>query len=156
MDAKLGKKVVTIGILAIILVVLVVVIGAKKDGTVKVEGNGGIGDTKEEYVEKLEDGSKLNVSEELKKTKTLDGLEITNIQLKETGGITTLLAEVENKTKAKIGEKMVAIDVLNKRGEKITTVKGIVDEVNPGEKVQLNISVTADVANAYDFKISGK
>lgn len=154
MDAKLGKKVVGIGIIAIVLVVLVVIIGGKSEKTVDVDGE--TENRKEEYTQKLEDGSKLNVSEELKKTKTLDGIEITNIQLKETGGITTLLAEAENKTKQKIGEKMVAIDILNKKGEKITTVKGIVDEVEPGEKVQLNISVTADVANAYDFKISGK
>ena len=107
----------------------------------------------EEYVQKLEDGSKLNVSEELRKEKEIEGLEITNIQLKETRGITTLLAEVEN-TSGKISEeKKVQVEILNKKGEVITTLKGRIDKIGVGEKVQLNMSVTADVANAYDFRI---
>ena len=53
---------------------------------------------KEEYTEKSSDGSKVNTSKEMQRKKELDGLEINNIQLKEKGGITTLLADIENKT----------------------------------------------------------
>ena len=51
----------------------------------------------EEYVQYLEDGTKLNVSTELTKAKMIDGLEITNIEVKEKNGISTLRADVENK-----------------------------------------------------------
>ena len=108
----------------------------------------------EEFVQKLEDGSKLNISDKLLSTKQLDGLEITNIQLKETGGITTLLANVENKTGQAVQEKMVKVEILDKSGNVITTLRGIIDSMSVGESVQLNIAVTADVANAYDFRIS--
>ena len=111
--------------------------------------------TVEEYVQNLEDGSKLNISEELRKTKQFEGLEITNIQLKEKGGITTLLADVENKTGAQTNTRTVKIDILDKSGNVLTTLKSVtISGAATGEKVQLNASVTADVANAYDFKIS--
>lgn len=108
----------------------------------------------EEYVQKMEDGSKLNVSDELQKTKTLDGLEITNIQLKEIGGITTILADVNNKNTVQIEERKIKVDIVDKNGEIITTIKGKLDKIPAGESVQLNMAVTADVSNAYDFIIS--
>ena len=94
------------------------------------------------------------LSEELRKTKTLDGLEFTNIQLKEIGGITTLLADVENKTSSATNEKVVSVKILDKSGNTITELKGIIDSLQPSAKSQLNIAVTADVANAYNFEIS--
>ena len=83
----------------------------KKNNNVNIVNNGDI--VTEEYVQKLEDGSKLNISEELQKTKTLNGLEISNIQLREIGGITTLLANVENKTGMQTYSKMVKVDILS-------------------------------------------
>ena len=44
--------------------------------------------------------------------------------------------------------------VLDKSGNTITTVRGIINAMNAGETTQLNMGVTADVANAYDFKVS--
>ena len=102
----------------------------------------------------MEDGSKLNVSDELQKTKTLDGLEITNIQLKKIGGITTLLADVNNKSSIQIEERKIKVDIVDKNGETITTLRGIVDKILAEGSIQLNIAVTADVSNAYDFIIS--
>lgn len=110
----------------------------------------------DEFVQTLDDGSRLNVSEELQKTKTLDGLEITNIQLKENGGITTLLADVENKTNSKSSEKKIKVKILDKAGKVITELKGIIDTIDVGGKVQLNIAVAADVTNAYNFEIENR
>ena len=108
----------------------------------------------EEFVEVLEDGSKLNKSEEFSKTKKLDGLEIRDIQFREIGGITTLLATVENKSGKAVEKRWIKVDVLDKSGNTITTVRGIINAMNAGETTQLNMGVTADVANAYDFKVS--
>ena len=108
----------------------------------------------EEFVEKLADGSKLNKSEELKEEKKLGTLSIGNIQLREVGGITTLLADVVNPTNTETERKKVKVEILDKQGEVITELKGIIDPIEANGKVQLNMAVTADVANAYDFRIS--
>ena len=108
----------------------------------------------EEFVEVLEDGSKLNKSEKFSKTKKLDGLEIRDIQFREIGGITTLLATVENKSGKAVEKRWIKVDVSDKSGNTITTVRGIINAMNAGETTQLNMGVTADVANAYDFKVS--
>ena len=108
----------------------------------------------EEYVQTLADGSKLNKSEELKSEKKLGTLSIGNIQLREVGGITTLLADVVNPTNTESARKKVKVEILDKQGKVITELKGIIDPIEANGKVQLNMAVTADVANAYDFKIS--
>ena len=110
----------------------------------------------EEYVQKLENGGKINVSEELNKNKKLDELEIRNIQFKEIEGITTLIADVINPGKSNVEEKRIKIEVIDKQGKTITNIKGRIDSVPAGGKVQLNIGVTADIANAYDIKISNR
>ena len=51
---------------------------------------------------------------------------------------------------------MVKIEILDNSGKVITDVQGIIDPMKAGEKVQLNVAVSADVANAYDFRINGK
>ena len=148
-------------ILVIIIVALLIWRNSRKENQI-AENNGGADSSQtdtnevEEFVQVLDDGSKLNTSSELQTEKTLDGLKMTNIQLKASGGITTLLADVENTTDEKIEEKMVRVEILDKQGDTITEVKGVIDSVDPGKTVQLNIAVTADVANAYDFKISNE
>ena len=145
---------VVIALIAIMLIIIMVNTLRKKEpenvGPVHGEEQG---IEQEEYVQMLQDGSKLNKSEELLKEKKLDELEISNIQLKETGGITTLLADVKNNTNHEIQERDVTIEVLDKYGNVITRLNGVIDTVGAGEKVQLNMSVTGDVANAYDFRI---
>ena len=145
---------VVIALIAIMLIIIMVNTLRKKEpenvGPVQGEEQG---IEQEEYVQILQDGSKLNKSEELLKEKKLDELEISNIQLKETGGITTLLADVKNNTNHEIQERDVTIEVLDKQGNVITRLNGVIDTVGAGEKVQLNMSVTGDVANAYDFRI---
>ena len=145
---------VVITLIAIMLIIIMVNTFRKKEqekvGAVQGEEQNV---EQEEYVQKLADGSKLNKSEELLKERKLDELEISNIQLKETGGITTLLADVKNNTNHEIQERDVTIEVLDKQGNVITRLNGVIDTVGAGEKVQLNMSVTGDVANAYDFRI---
>ena len=143
-----------------LIIVGVVVIGglliwgnrSKKEGEVV---GGEVEETnQEEYVQELEDGSKLNISEKLHEEKELGELRITNIQLREIGGITTLLADVENKSGEISESKMVEVEVIDKEGNIIITLKGVIDEMEEGETSQLNVSVTSDIANAYDFRIS--
>ncbi len=113
----------------------------------------------EEFVQVLDDGSRLNVSDALSKTKTVDGLEFKNMQLLESNSITSLLVDVENKSGTSLNTySLVSIEFLDKNGSVITEVSGYLDPVNVGETVQMNLACSSSpaVANAYDFRITRK
>lgn len=107
----------------------------------------------EEFVQVLEDGTKLNTSTKLSETKTVDGLKIGNIQLTMQNGQSVLLADAENDTGKDIDIMLLDIILLDKNGNELTTIAGIVGDLKAGEKQQLNSSVTSDYANAYDFRV---
>ena len=107
----------------------------------------------EEFVQVLEDGSKLNTSTKLNETKNVDGLEIGNIQLSMVGGETTLFADVKNNTGSDLGVTAIDIILLDKNEEEIVTIGGVIGDVKAGESVRLEASTTLDFANAYDFRV---
>lgn len=107
----------------------------------------------EEFVEKLEDGTKLNVSEKLAQTKRVDNYEISNIQITEKNGESRFIADVKNTSNAKIGMKFAKLVLLDKEGNEITSTDAIIGDVEAGQTVQLIASVTTDFSNAYDFSI---
>lgn len=107
----------------------------------------------EEFVQVLEDGTKLNTSTKLSETKTVDGLKIGNIQLTMQKGQSVLLADAENNTGKDIDIMLLDIILLDKNGNELTTIAGIIGNLKAGEKQQLNSSVTSDYANAYDFRV---
>ena len=153
-NASKRNLLIIVGGLIIIAVVVGIVINSKK-GTSSSEQKDSDGtSTTEEYVKVLEDGTKLNISEELQKTKKVDDLEISNIQLKATEGMTTLLADVKNISEKKTKEQMINVEVVDKEGKTLTELRGLINKLDPGAIEQLNIVVTADVSNAYDFKVS--
>ena len=108
----------------------------------------------EKYAEELPDGSKLNTSSKLNKDKKLGNLTITNIQFREVEGITRLIADVENTSNEKTEKKRVNVKVLDEQGNKIAELKGIIDPIEAKGTTKLNMGVTIDVSNAYDFEIS--
>ena len=107
----------------------------------------------EKYTTELEDGTKLNTSEEFNNTKTYGNLEISNIQYTEKDGMSVLLADVTNNGTTRHEVEIVKITILGDNGEVITEIKPIIGEIEPGETIQLNASIKADVANAKDFTI---
>ena len=152
-DSGISTLMLVLMVLAVIMVIIIMVNTFRKKGQENVgQVQGEV--QEEEYVQELSDGSKLNKSEELQKTKKVNGLEISNIQLRETGGITTLLADVKNTTGAETEDKTVKVEILDKQGNVITKLLGPIDSMPAGGIVKLNVAVTADVANAYDFRIS--
>lgn len=148
--------------IALLLIVLLIVV------IVKVQmGKGGenkntevsIGKpekVEEEFVEVLEDGTKLNKSEQLSRTKTLGNLEFTNIQLTNQNGQTLLLADVKNTGTTASNMQLVDIIILDKNGGQLGTVVGVVAPLEAGQSIQFNTSMTMDYANAYDFQIVAK
>ena len=145
-------------VIVVLLIVIIVAVNANKnkvnEENTQTPAIGVVEENKvEEFVEVQEDGSKVNTSEELKKTKTIDGLEISNIRLVENNNVSQVVAEVKNPTNEILGDFPVDIIVKDKEGKEITTIGAYIDKVNPGETVELNASATSDFANAYDFEI---
>ena len=145
-------------IILFFLIVITIAVNSRDDREVEeIPQTPEIGVTEEneveEFVEVQEDGSKVNTSEELKKTKTIDGLEISNIRLVENNNVSQIVADITNPTNETLGDFPVDIIVRDKEGNEITTIGGYIDKVKPGETAQLNASATSDFANAYDFEV---
>lgn len=119
-------------------------------------GNGQQEETKpvEKYVQVLEDGTKLNISEKIKQTKKVGDLEISNIQITYQNGVTNILATVTNTSSKKSELQNVSIVLSDDEGNTIYTLRGVLEETEPNGTSQLNTSITADFANSYDFTIS--
>lgn len=110
----------------------------------------------EEFINILEDGTRLNISDKLKETKKLEGMEISDIQLTEKNHVTLLLGTITNTSDTTQGGYPVAIKVIDKEGNEITTVSAYIGILEPRKTTQLNTSMTFDYANAYDFSIAKK
>ena len=155
-------KIILIGIIILVIIIgliIGVVINKKEDpqeqvGTVdKEEEKQEEEEIEEKYTVKLEDGSKINVSEEFNTTKRYKDLEISNIQYTEKNGITVLLADVKNIGTSKHEIEIVKIAILGENGETITELNPIIGEIEVGETIKINANVSADVVNAKDLRI---
>ena len=157
MQKKNSKMIKAIMILLIIILVIVGIIFLVKNNNNENTSNENNQNTSvPSYVEEIETGLKINKSTKLNEAKEVSGYQITNIQLTTESGMTTLLADVTNNTANKTGVQMVDITLLDEEGKELTTVTGIIDELEAGEKTQLNIAMTSDYVNAYDFKVNLK
>ena len=161
--AKTAKQKRNRSILAIILIVLFIIIAIlvftnilKKDNTIENKTQNETNTTTESYVEELGDGIVLNKSRVLNETKEIGGFVVSNIQLTTKDGMTTLLADVKNNTGAKTTLKTAEITLLDNNNEELVTVKGIINEMEAGGTSKLNISMTSNYVNAYDFKVEIK
>lgn len=128
------------------------VAGQGADGSVSAEAEN---EVVEEFVSKKDDSTKVNTSSDLKVDKTYNGIKITNIQLTAKDNETTLLADAENVSGKDIAD-FTDIDLVfyDKEGKEIGTIPGIISPLKAGEKSQLNASINADFANAFDFKVT--
>lgn len=135
---------------AIILIIVMLVV---KGGDKAPDNSGTQNKLTEEFVTINENGEKENTSTQLKKTKTVAGLELTNIRLKEVGGITRLLADATNTTNSTIEELNIIVTAVDKNGNTLAEFEASVYSLSPGATTTLNAGITADVANAYDFTV---
>ena len=156
MKENQNKVVVIICVVAIILIiVLLVTKGGKKEQPNIVEQSNG-NEVVEEFVEKKEDGSKENISEQLKKNKTIEGVELTNIQLVENGNLTQLLADATNTTNSTIDELDFIVTAIDKNGQELAEFEASVYMLEAGKTTKLNAGITKDIVNAYDFTVRKK
>lgn len=148
---KKEKQMIGVLILITIIVIIIAIVMANNKEE-KVENKA----PKEEFVNVLEDGTRLNTSDKLHQKKTFDGMEITNFQLTEKDNVTLLLGTITNTSDTARGGYPVNITVKDKQGNEIITVAGFIGELEPGKSTQLSTSATFDYANAYDFEITKK
>lgn len=148
------KEIILITILILFLIIIICVnVGKNKKNTDIVKTD----EVEEEkYVDVLSDGTKLNKSEKLNNEKNVDGLVFTNIQLTNKSGQTVLLADVKNTNKTSTSMMLVDVIILDKNGNELGKVGGIISPLETGETTQFNTGMTKDYANAYDFKIVKK
>ena len=148
------KKVIIIALLILVILVgIKILIGNNKNRKNVNNANTSNVAIDEKNVKTLSDGTRLNNSTKMQEIKTIDGLEISNIQLTEKDNVSILLGTVTNKTNETKGDYPVNIIIYDENEKEITTIGGYIGEVNPGESTQLNSSATFDYANAYDFRI---
>ena len=140
-------------ILLVILVIAIIIFAVNKN---KKDENTEENKVVEEFVQVLEDGTRLNTSTKLNEMKKFEGLEFGNIQLTNSNGQSVLLADVKNTTQAETGLMLVNVTLIDKNGNELGTVGGIISPLKPGESKQFNTSMTIDYANAYDFKVTKK
>lgn len=107
----------------------------------------------EKYTTVLEDGTKINTSEDFNNTKTYGNLTISKIQYTERNGTSVLLADVTNNGSTRHEVEIVKITILGDNNEVITEIKPVIGDIEPGETIKLNASISADVTNARDFTI---
>lgn len=110
----------------------------------------------EEFVQTLDDGTKLNTSTKLNETKTVNGLKIGNIQLTNKNNQSLLLADVENTSGKDTPVTLIDIVLTDKNGNELGKVSGIIGDLKAGAKTQFTTSTQKDYANAYDFTIKVK
>ena len=142
-------------ILLVVLTIAIVIFAISKNKKVNkeiVEENKVV----EEFVQVLDDGTRLNTSTKLKEMKKFEGLEFGNIQLTNSNGQSVLLADVKNTSTVATKMMLVNVTLYDKTGKELGTVGGIISALQPGESKQFNTSMQIDYANAYDFKITKK
>ena len=143
-------------ILFVVLVIATIIFAVNKNSNKNKGENQTEENNTEKYVQVLEDGTKLNTSEQLNKTKQVGAYKFENMQLTEQGNQTVLLADVTNTSSSATNMQLLDVTLLDKNGKEIVTIGGIISPLQPGAKTQFNTSMTLDYANTYDFKITLK
>ena len=142
-------------LVAVIVIVIVLIVGLAngRNKEVQQQGQEETVVNEEKYATELSDGTKLNTSEEFNNSKTYGNLTISNIQYTERNGTSVLLADVTNNGSTRHEVEIVKITILGDNNEVITEIKPVLGDIEPGETIKLNASISADVTNARDFTI---
>ena len=147
-------------IIAIVLVLLLVkFIGGKEEQKPENVQNNTSQESdvpNEKYTEVLENGTKINKSQEFNKPKKYKDLEITNIQYSLVNGNSVLLADVRNLGNKTYEQQDLKITIYGENDEVIIETVITIDKIKPGEIKKINAILTADLLNAKDFKVEGK
>lgn len=150
---KSEKRMIAILVAITIIVIIVAIIWNNNTKNKKIEENA---TPKEEFVNVLEDGTRVNNSNKLHEKKVFDGMEFTDLKLTERGNVTVLLGKITNTSSTTKGGYLVNVKLVDKQGNEIITIEALLPELAPGQSTELNTGGTLNFANAYDFIITKK
>ena len=151
---KKEKRMILILLVILVIAIVIFAVTKNKKGNNNNENTEVENEPVEEFVQVLEDGTKLNTSTKFNESREVNGFRFESIQFTEQNGQSVLLADVINNTEKAITDyTLVDVILYDKNGQEIITLGGIISPLQPGEKTQFNMSSTLDYANAYDFKI---
>lgn len=156
MNSNEKRWIVLLVAVVLIAVILIVVLTTRKGDKENVVQNTPTEQqvvNEEKYTTELDDGTKINTSKEFNSAKTYGNLSISNMQFTESNGVSVMLADVTNNGSSTHEPEIVKVTVLGDNDQVITEIKPVIGKIEPGETVKLNASITADVANARNFKI---
>ena len=149
-----GIFLILIGI--VILISILVLVANKKEVNDSSQNN----ETKKEnaisYVKEVEEGVQLNTSSKIREEKKLGDLTIKEAQLTTKSGMTSFLADVKNNGTIKTETKLVTVKLLNKNGEVLATLTGVINPLEPGGTTELNIATTSNYIESFDYTITEK
>ena len=111
-----------LAVLAIVIIALVINKNAKKENK-ENKAETANNTVTEEFVQVLEDGTKLNTSTELNKEKQVGNYKFENMQLTTQDNQTVLLADVTNTGSSKTDIQLVDITLLDKDGKEIANLR---------------------------------
>lgn len=165
MTQKERKVVFTlIGIMALVLILVLIVkgVGGKKEVNANgLSSNGNssnqVANTNaEQYVTSLENGIKINNSEQLNNSKKYKNIELSDIQFTSQDGRSMLLAKAKNIGSSYHDAEIVKLTILDATNQEMTVIYPVLPKMAAGETKQFYAEITADVIKAKDFKIEAK
>ena len=143
-----------VAVLVIAIVLIVVFVTRPKEEEVVPQETPTYGEEKSgEYEVELSDGTKMNVSEELKKAKTYNGVEISNVTLTEKDGVTILRGDVTNTGETVHERERVKITLIGANDEEVVEMTGTIVELQAGETKTLDVRITGKLTDVKDYTI---
>ena len=152
MNSNQKRWMILVGVIVVLIIVLAIVFSTRGGSNNEVV-QGESERNEEIYVTELEDGTKLNTSEDFNNEKRYGNLVIRNMQYTQQNGMTVMLADVANEGSTVHEPEIVTITIYGENNEVITELHPAIGRIEPGETIKINASSTADVANAKDYAI---
>lgn len=150
------KLVIIVLLIVLIIVILTVTIIGKTKNKGNETNNRLVAENVNENVMKLDNGTQLNTSKELKSAKTYKTVEIGNIQVSSIDGNSIILADVRNTGSTTFAREIVKMILIGENGQEIATIQAVIPELKTNETNQLNAMITDNIANIKDFRIEQK
>lgn len=102
--------------------------------------------------------TKVMTTTKMAEVKQYSGFEISNVQFKVENNMIVIEADVKNNTGVDKKGEVININVLDKDGNKITSVGGYIDPVKAGETTPIYSTILANGAEdrVYDIEITDK
>lgn len=145
----------------IIAIVLFVALGISKNRTNQGGQAGGDNNSSgtenvvdNTYVTEQSDGTRLNNSTNFNSVKKYGDLEISVVNFYERNGSTVLIANAKNVGSSAHKIETVKITILGENDQVLAESNAVISDIEPGAESAINVTFTADVVNAKDFKIT--